>query len=282
MFRQIKSSVLFAVTIGVLMSCSTPALAGRQMAVAERYKNPSGDTTALCLRKIVKDYVVTRPQSDVFASCTPTVVGVGYVVIECTGGTVAAGDTARVAFFGTAASRKAGVVSAKWYSDASCSTLIDYAEPVPFIDVNTNGSVNVVVEHGAKEWTDPDGPAGNALGTIYGRDVQYAVTDYFRPLDELNEDLFTSISWTDMNECDFELTSLGATASCDLGAIDQSDTVLFRFYTGPSGTDNYELVQFCMSETCIPAVSQWGILVIALLLAAGGTMVIRRRRAMAA
>lgn len=279
MSRQITSSVLAGVTIGILLGCSAPALAQLRMAVAERYKNNSG-VPARCLRKIIYNYaIVGQPQSDEFAICTKRTVS-GYTVIECTGGVVQPDGTARVAFVGTATSRRAEVICAKWYTDAACTAYPYYAEPVPFVRIDD--VFNMTVEHGAQEWTDPDGPPGPALGTIYGDDVQYAIADYFLPLEDLNEELFTSISWTDMNGCDFELASLGVTASCDLGAIDENDVVLFRFYTGPSGTDNYELVQFRLGELNIPTVSEWGLVAMTLLGLTAGTIVFMRRRAMAA
>ena len=123
MLRQIKSTVLVGVTIGVLMSCSTPALAQLQTALAERYRNDTG-VAALCLKKIVHDWKIakgTNPGSDIFATCTWTYVGGGYAVIKCTGGTVASGDKARVSFLGTTTSNKAEVVRAKWYSNTACS-----------------------------------------------------------------------------------------------------------------------------------------------------------------
>lgn len=286
MFQQIKSSLLVAITFGVVMSCSTPALAQLQMAVAERYKNNTG-TTALCLRKVVYNWaIVGNPQSDKFATCTTRNAGLGYTVIDCSGtdglhtGEVANGGTARVAFLGTAVRRRAEVISAKWYSNAACTTYIaPYAEPVPFIGLT--GNLSVTVEHGAEEWTDPDGPTGSALGTVYGRDVQYAIADYVRPLEDLNEDLFTSITWTDMDECDFELTTFGATDSCSLGALDPSDVVLLRFYTGASGTDGYELVQFRMSDLSIPTMTEWGVVVMTMLLLTAATIVYMRKRAVA-
>ena len=104
--RQIKSLIVAGIAFGVVMGCNTPALAGKQFAPAERYRN---DTTvaALCLKKVVHDWQIvkgTNPWSDKFTTCTWTDVGDGYAVIKCTGGTVASGDRARVSFLGTATS----------------------------------------------------------------------------------------------------------------------------------------------------------------------------------
>ena len=71
-----------------------------------------------------------------------------------------------------------------------------------------------------------------------------------------------------------------------LGTFHKSRRILFRFYTDPDHLgryriDDYEVVQFWVLEL-IPAVSQWGLVVIALLVLAAGTIVIRRRKAMAA
>ncbi len=310
MSRQITSSVLAGVTIGILLGCSTPVLAGMQQAIAERYSNdcrtcengtnhdkecltnddcPGGtceDRAAKCLVKYVYG-IVFRAKSDKFANCDLQPMD-PYTRISCYTGEVAFGATATADILGIAVvgEQKPGPLCAKWYADTACTDFIGYAERAPRIELNMDGNVNVVVEHGAREWNDATNEPGDPLGTIYGRDVQYAVTDYFRPLEDLNDDLFTdgSITWHQLDPFTLENFGDDNAPGYDLGALAQSDIVLFRFYTGPaeSETDNYELVQFCLSETCIPAVSQWGILVIALLLAAGGTIVIRRRRAMPA
>lgn len=71
-----------------------------------------------------------------------------------------------------------------------------------------------------------------------------------------------------------------------LGTYKGTDRLLFRFYNVANnyiyGTTDYEVVQFRVRDWFIPTVSEWGLVVIALLVLAAGTIVIRRRRAMAA
>jgi len=282
MFRQINSFGLVAITIGVLMSCSVPALAAKQTSFAERYENNTGEP-AKCLKKYVGKYTVNKAISDI-GPCTITEVG-DYFVITCAGSQVENGDTARVTAFGTPASSKAEVLCAKWYSDATCSTFEGYATPVPNVTATTESNLTVTVEHAAKEVVnDVTGETGDDLPTIHGRDVQYAVAGRFRHMGELNESLFAdmSIGWEVLE--DFDLVA-GASTSYDLGEFDDPAVLLFRFYTEDSptpGQSGYELLQFCMKGACIPAVTEWGLVIIALLVLAAGTIVIRRRRAMAA
>lgn len=288
MSRQIKSYMLLAITFGVVMSCSTPALAQRQKSFAEQYKNDIEENVdAYCFKKYVGKWSVISARSDIFSVCTVTEVG-DYSVITCTGGTVEYNDTDRISAFGGPGSDKAEVLCAKWYTDASCTNLIGYATPVPTVEATRESNLKVTVQHDAQEVNDATGVPGPALGTIDGRDVHYAVVGRFRSMGELNEGLFSdaSIGWQALDNFTLDYDGVGNPKSkiYDLGAHDDAAVLLLRFYTGASGTDKYEVLQFCMHEhgKCIPAVSQWGVVVIALLLTAGGTIMIRRRRAMAA
>lgn len=317
MSRQIKSSVLVGVTIGILLGCSAPALAQFQMAVAERYKNDSG-ATALCLRKVVYNYaIVGQPQSDEFANCTTRNVGTtGYTVIDCSGadglhgGAVLPGEKSRVAFVGRAINRRAEVICAKWYTDAACTVNPSYATPVPF--VSSTGNLSITVEHGAQEWTDADGPVGDPLGTINGSDVYFAVADEFLPVDEVEEILWTcheegvpipgadcrtagdcspgatcgpppGLTWEDPVEgrASFQL-EWQEQVTYDLREFDENDVILFRFYTEASGTDGYEVLQFRVSDANIPTITEWGVAVMTVLLLTAATIVLMRRRAMPA
>ena len=105
----------------------------------------------------------------------------------------------------------------------------------------------------------------------------------------------SDIDWIDLNpndnDVDFTINHNDVTAY-DLGEHTTGQVVLFRFDAegvvpdppppGGRGTATHrELFQFRVPAP-IPAVSAWGMVVIALLVLAAGTIVIRRRRAMAA
>lgn len=71
----------------------------------------------------------------------------------------------------------------------------------------------------------------------------------------------------------------------DLGMIHKSRRVLFRFYNDADsniyGTDDYEVVQFWVLKE-IPTVSEWGLVVMGVLLLTVGTIVFVRRRSVSA
>lgn len=166
-------------------------------------------------------------------------------------------------------------------------------EPPPPIEVYVSESrdqqdnVLVDVEHSWRDWTgtgwppSPDDDFGDPLGPITGTDVYFGIIDVNRPLEELNEDLYDDpdITWEQLD--DFQLDSVGDTASYNLGKVSNSDFVILRFVASDEGTQTETITihQFQPSPpTRIPTVSQWGLIIMAMLLVTVGMIVIVRRR----
>lgn len=202
MFRQIRSFALVGVMIGVVVSCTVPALGlPRAFLQGERYVKETGDN-AECLRKILYKWTINPATagSDQFANCTVTRVG-DYHRIECSGagsgkdGVVANGETATITFSGTALDGAAEVVSTKWLTadtatpEDPCSKFISDAKSVaavvPRETANRAGQdVHVEVEVENR----------HGVGTVEGSDIYYAAWQGF-----LHESDMTEVLWTCVN-----------------------------------------------------------------------------------
>jgi len=154
-----------------------------------------------------------------------------------------------------------------------------------------DGAVWIDVEHSWRNWTGtrwpptPDDVLGDFLGPITGTDVYYAIANVERSLEQLNGDLYDDpdITWNQLD--DFQLNNGGNTSSYNLGNLSSSDFVLLRFVASGDGIQTETIHQFQPSPPKIrpPTVSEWGLIVMALLLTTvGGIAIIRRRQQTAA
>ena len=199
-----------------------------------------------------------------------------------------------------------------WWTDAG-GGFIAYAGAGTTVTAQSGpGRVTVTVRHSGKQFEA--GVVGTVMGQITVSNVHYTVADTQRPLDELTEVLWTchydgTISPGESCETDAGCTSSsggncgppditwlpldGTTLDYDqdktyyLDEQAHETTVLFRFDAGGNtpaagrGTwSSRELLQF--GVCAIPTVSAWGMVVIAVLVLSAGTILIRRRRALAA
>jgi len=210
------------------------------------------------------------------------------------------------------------VVCAMWTDHNG--NFLGYAGAGTTVSAQTpGGKVTVYVKHSGKRFDA--GMEGDEMGPITGSKVYYTIADSLRTLEELNGDLWTchydgtpspgescetdadctsggncgpsDITWVDLDPDGFTISYGDSTQPpYDLGVHPHDAVVLFRFDTsgntpvGGRGTwSSRELLQFrvyAIPSGDIPAVSEWGMVVIALLVLAAGTIVIRRRRAMSA
>lgn len=142
------------------------------------------------------------------------------------------------------------------------------------------------VEHIWYDWTGlgwppaPNDDFGDPLGPITGTDVYYGIIDVNRPLEELNEELYDDPDITWVQLADFQLSSGADPCSYNLGILSSTDFVLFRFVASAEGTQTETIHQFQPSPPIRrpPTVSEWGLIVMALLLALAGTIAIVRRK----
>ena len=358
MFRQIRSSVLVAVAVGVLIGGSRPAVGGplaKEFWQGERYKNVTGGN-AKCLIKYLYDWDVNDAsvRCPELTNCRVEARVGNYTVLKCSAavGTeeVPDGTTATIKFKGSPANNEAAVLCAEFYSDDTCETYI--GDPIP---VGTLGSLDtagrddntlgfkVRIKHDSYDWIsegpDEDEHPGDPLGPISGSEIYYAMWQEPIPEEDMTEDLWTCVdednvpvapatSCYDDTDCSnpdypycgrcyndkrpdgicdgvqadrnrgiewrqhpkewpqsFTINHGESAGPFNLGDIGRNKRVLFRYYTDLEDDQylksEYEVIQF-RPRDIIPAVSEWGLLVIALLILAAGTVVIRRRRAMAA
>ncbi len=310
MFRQIKKFMLVAVAVGVVMGGSTPALGDiARYGGGELERNDTG-SPAGCMKKVVEGNVVNGTVWSLhFAHCKVDHV-YGFSVITCWGadligpkfkdGEVASGDYDFLTYGCNSepvAEDAVGCKTWKWYSAydpdpavQTCTGYLGSSKPkslVGMLPVPTGGgSATLVVEHGAEGWNDEtQQPTGVSLGPVELWEVYWAKTNTLRRPEQLTEDLFTdpSIDWV-LLEDTRTLANLEDDWSYNLGQLEYGDIVIFRYYSEDSlrAVRDFELVQICAGQACIPAVTEWGLVIIAMLVLTAGTVVIGRRRAMAA
>ncbi len=285
MLRQIKGFILVAVMTGVLMGCSATALA---YDCQEWLHNDSGET-AHDLTKILKGkHTIERTYpGNKFKD-----VEVEYhsqqdiTSVHFSGGTVEHCSWTD-ACFNTKEGPPVEVIHAFWTDE--------YGQKIGnVVGVGTNaydsdGDVVVEVIHEWVDWTgtgypiEPNDGPGAPMGPITITDVRYAITDTVRPLEDLNNDLLDpnltpELTWVDVNGVTL---NYGQSMPYNLGPLEASSVVLFRFMATGEGHESVEMIQY--REPIIPTVSEWGLIVMAvLLLTAGAFVIVQRRRRVAA
>jgi hypothetical protein len=148
----------------------------------------------------------------------------------------------------------------------------------------------LTAEHTWHSWVGtgyPPAPSdhiGPPLGPITGTNVYWAATDHLRPLTELNDALYTdpSLTWAPLD--DFSLLGSGATQDYTLSGpgLDSASFLLLRFVAAGEGLSTPTIQQIPLAVHAIPTVSQWGLIILTLLLLASGIFVVYRRRLPAA
>jgi len=319
--------MLFIIAVCVLLGDNRPAVAApvREVPQGERYINNT-EKTAQSMRKYLYKYDVVHnsrhwPESDKFAICNWKRVVGDYSVIECTGGEVLVDKTAEVKFYVEALPDDAGVLSAKWYSDANWTEFEGYAKAVPSIRAAVEKvrgeeyTVKIVLKNDAEDES-----------TIYGSEIYYAEWQGKLHEKDMNEDLWTCVK-ADNQPPPVSPTECLKDSDCMIapylycGRYDEdeqhgitwvhrgswpatfelepgedtdphfeleetykgSDRILFRHYKDDTddayvyGTSDYEVVQFRVRDI-IPTVSEWGMVVMGVLLLTAGTIVYMRRR----
>jgi len=281
MTRWMKGTILIGVTVCVLAASSTPALA---WTVQQRYHNGTGQT-AYDLTKILKGYWnITAAIHDQFAAHSVYHYyynGQWYTIIHWYDGTVAHCQSTW-ACFSTSNHKRPKVLCVLWTDQNGY--FIGPASAVPAIGIGVDisgGSTIVTVGHDWANWTGDNYPPdsgdteGTALGTITVSNVYYAVTNVERPMVDLDEALYTDpgITWVPLTGFSLDY---GQTNAIDLGALNPQDVLLFRCAASAGGETSEEIIQVALPT--IPTVSEWGLIILTLLLLTAGTIVFARRR----
>ncbi|MHC4567467.1 MAG: IPTL-CTERM sorting domain-containing protein [Planctomycetota bacterium] len=255
--------------------------------VQEGYTNTTGQT-AYDLTKIIEgEHSITSVIHDKFNSHTVAhhnIDGREFTSIHFYNGQVADGDWTWACF--SAGGTKPKVVGAFWTTEGG--DIIGPAGPA-FTVAPGSGASNTVVEVGntwlswrGTRWDPNDGPSpGDGPGDPYGLidgTVSFTTVSSRQSLAALTDNFIDTASWTELGT--FAL-DYGATQSFRLPGVSAGDIVVFRVDAGSNatGTDlsSIEMIQYDVEEG-IPTVSEWGLIVMALLLLTAGTIVIVRRR----
>lgn len=279
MTRCIKGMILVGVTVCVLAAGSTNALA---WTVQQRYHNGTGQT-AHDLTKILEGWwTITDAIHDKFASHGVHHHyhnGQWYTVIHWYDGSVEHCQWTW-ACFDTSNNQQPKVVEVLW-TDLD-SDFIGPAGPAVGVGVDwVAGNTVVTVGHDWASWTGDDYPPepGDGPGTPHGpitvSNVYYALTDVERPMAQLDEALYTdpSITWVPLSG--FGLT-YGQANPINLGALPSDRVLLFRCEAAGEGATSQEIIQFRLAV--IPTVSEWGLIVLVLLMLTAGTILFAKRR----
>jgi hypothetical protein len=271
--------IVVAVAVATLLASGYPALAWD---VNETLTNNTGHT-AEDLTKIVEGTVtmaITNRLGTPSITNFTTPGGTTLSIIHWgPGGTpVLDGGSVLGCYNATGSTKLYGA----YWTDAN-SVFIGRAAVEVSVTEWREGEVSWVdVEHTWRDWTGtgfppmPEDDLGDFLGPITGTEVYYAITNIERSLEELTEDLNTNpdITWVALP--DFQLNNGGDTASIELRELSRTDFVLLRFVLSGEGIRTPTIHQFQRSPDT-PTVSQWGLIVMGLLLLVAGAVVIMRR-----
>lgn len=207
----------------------------------------------------------------------------GLTVIHWYDGTVEPCEWTWACFWGTGP--KPTVLAAFWTREDG--SIIGRAGPAISSGVGVReGGTFVDVGHDWCEWSGTGYPieegdgCTDGLGEVDLTDVHYAITDVWRTMEELNEDLFTDrdIDWIALESGPINYEG---TVSYEIPQLAPEDVLLFRFEATEEVQTSREILQYGKPRA-IPAVSEWGVVVMVLLVLSAGTIVFRRFRAVAA
>lgn len=279
MTRCMKSTILVAMTACVFAMGSTYALAWD---VQQHYTNTTGQTAYDLTKILWGNWTVNEAIHIPFPSHTVTYHN-GFTIIHWYGATVPAGSGAYACFNGGSATPEARVLCAYW-TDAA-GNFIGGAMPVLGVGIYAvGGNAIAEVRHNWASWTgtgyppQPGDGLGTPLGGITVSNVSYAICNVARPLEELNDGLLAdpTLTWVPLGG--FSL-SYGEMTPLDLGPIAAPEVVLLRFEAVGGGQTTTEIIQF--RAPSVPTVSEWGLIILTLLLLTAGTILVARRRRVA-
>lgn len=212
----------------------------------------------------------------------------GYTVIHWFNGKVDPGDTTW-ACFNTYPATTVTVVTAYWTGEDG-EKLGEAGPPVSSTAINYLG-LDVELENSWIEWDPGANEPGDSIGDITISDAHWATPTAEFAMAELDGRLYDPcdlnydpglVDWIPLGDPVDPTIAYGETARFKLGNLSEGAIVLFRFKAEGAGQTSEEINQFAVPPEELPVepptLSQWGLIIMALLLVTVGAIMIRKRR----
>jgi hypothetical protein len=217
--------------------------------------------------------------------------GQDYTWIYWYGGTVEPGDTA-CCCFSTQSGRIAYTVYSYWSRHVR-GTVENYpAAPEAGVSIEFDHELNASVQL-RNDWTRWEGAdtlqacnLGDDFDNIAVGNLYYAVTDYAYGLDDLNAGLWdpeSPLTWFNLDD-DFDLAPADSVVRplANIGPNEAAHWLLVRYEVESIVNDTDTLSSYVVFQKRlvdeIPALTEWGLLVLAIMVLASGVWVFRQRR----
>jgi hypothetical protein len=274
---------LLALTLVIVIAWSGTVLADVEAYdIQEMYHNGTGQT-AYDLTKILEGDVqvddfyggIVFPEHEVNHFCP------GYTFVHFWGDSIPDSGSTWACFNVSGVEEYAKVVSAFW-TDENGNNI---GPAGPATETSTHmweGDVLLEVHHNNVVW-DGDYPpqSGDGPGTPWGpiqiNEIYYTVSDSMYSLADLNEDLFTDPELVWIPLADVELY-YGDTETYNLGPLPDNDVLIVRYAAEGDGQMSLEMYQIRISDVQIPTLSEWAMIIFAVVIMALMTYVVVRRR----
>jgi hypothetical protein len=123
-----------------------------------------------------------------------------------------------------------------------------------------------------------DGP-GEPFDPILVSQAAYAFSDVELAMEQLNDSLwgpYSTLEWVPLGP-DY-VAEYGEGIDFDIGSVPRATYVLVRSYLEGGGLESYEVVQISPDELAIPTLSEWAMIVFAVVILSLMTYVVIRRR----
>ncbi len=211
----------------------------------------------------------------------------GYTKIHWFDGKVDPADTTW-ACFEVIPKQAVNVLSAYWTGEDGKK--LDEAGPPVYSNAINYLGLTVELENSWVEWDDNVNEPRASIGPITISDVYWATPTREFDMAELDGRLYDRTDplydpslavWQSLDAPNDPVAS-GETARFELGNLSEGTIVLFRFKAEGAGQTSEEMIQFEVPPEVPPVepptLSQWGLIIMALLLVTVGAIMIRKRR----
>jgi len=270
---------------GLIDYVASPAVADVDI-YQETYRNTTGQTAYGLVKRIEGNVPIVDAIHDAFEGHLVvhdptdewTVLHFGY------GGSVPNGETTKACFI-TDRPRAVNVYSAVWWGPGMEGYIGEAGPPVSSnVNNERDGSTRAELSN---DWhacdcqgdpLDPNECRGEPHGPITITEANFAVIDEPLRMEALDRELLDqhNIPWQALDGP--TILNHGETGSYNLGQLTPGDVVLLSFTVSGDGQTSEQMLQFKVPRAAIPALYQWGLIIMAVLLVTAGVVVILRKR----